>query len=426
MQDNILDGCVDEAAQNASSDVAANAAAVTAASHQEAAVRAQDTRAVELEELRKRNVAKTMQEQLDGKGQQPITKEIFYQKQKHQLELIKQQKLDAEANLHNFRNKIVAVSDSTKEELKKKEMEAAALLHSYRGKPEAILSHQVKKYSNVGGGSSSRENLQQYVEVVSPSSRPDGFVVNYSEARSIFDESPHVDVGLKGVSNAKTSHKKEEESADDADVDDFLASLDKEFVSTSIEDSVHVSNENEHDTAASDVNVFDEIIPKQDHDATIIHQKNSESSNENSTESTGWVVLDEKQENQGMDLNSYKNQVPSEEIEEKNGEINAQSQNMGEWNTRYVTVSFDLLTDAQNAPPVQDRHGCGLLSNLMNDMQVIVEESLQKCSMNGEVTCPDLGYKVDVVRDGKILFRFLNYTLQSLHLSHVSHMHHES
>jgi hypothetical protein len=405
MQDNI-DGYNNEETLNSPTSNNNNntAAAANAAAAQET-IRAQDTRALELEQLRKRNVAKTMQEQLDGKGQ-PITKETFYQQQKHQLELIKQQKLDAEANLHNFRNKIVSVSDSTKEELKKKEMEAAALLHSYRGKPEAILSHQVKKFSNNVTGSS-RENLQQYVEVVTPSSRSDDFVVNYSQAKSMFDgvsDDENVSYLKQQGSGKKNSFK--EENTDDVSVDDFLASLDKEVMSTSL-DRVNLSSKM-HDTM-SNVDIHDEMVSREDHEATVIRQKNSESSNEHSTESTGWVVLEDQKEKQEMECNSNSDQVIFEELEERNVTQRDDSQTMQEWNIQYITVSFDLLTDEYNAPPVENGHGYGdLLSNLIKDMQVVVEASLQQLSSSGDVMIPDFDYKVNVVRDGKILFMLVD------------------
>lgn len=391
-----MEGYNDEAPHNPSANIITTTTTTSSSTTPAAAqviISAQDKRAVELEELRKRNVAKTMQEQLDGKGL-PITKESFYQQQKHQLELIKQQKLDAEANLHNFRNKNVTVADGAKEEIKKKEMEAAALLHSYRGKPEAILSHQVKKFSNVAG-SMSKESLQQYVEVVSPSSQSGDFAVNYSNAKSIFDRSPNVDDhDLKQGSGGKMDWKKGTGNTDDdVNVDDFLASLDNTLTSTTLLDRV------------DDTGDFDEMMPQEDHEVTEIHQKNSESSNENSTETTGWVVLEDQKQNLRMESESTKNQVATfddDNEKEKEGEKNiakdAESQDMQTWSIRYVTISFDLFTDPHSAPPLKDGRGCELLLKLMNDMQVIVEECLQTLSQSGVVKFPDLEYKVDVVR----------------------------
>jgi len=389
-----MEGYKDEDPHNPSANfITTTTSSSTTPAAAQVIISAQDKRAEELEELRKRNVAKIMQEQLDGKGL-PITKESFYQQQKYQLELIKQQKLDAEANLHNFRNKNVTIADGTKEEIKKKEMEAAALLHSYRGKPEAILSHQVKKFSNVAG-SMSKESLQQYVEVVSPSSQSDDFAVNYSHAKSIFDRSPNVDDhDLKQGSGGKMDWKKDiGNTDDDVNVDDFLASLDNTLTSATLLDRVN------------DTGDFDEMMPQEDHEVTEIHQKNSESSNENSTETTGWVVLEDQKQNLRMESESTKSQVATfddDNEKEKEGEKNiakdAESQDMQTWSIRYITISFDLFTDPHNAPPLIDGRGCELLLKLMNDMQLIVEECLQILSQSGVVKLPDLEYKVDVVR----------------------------
>jgi len=161
-----------------------------------AATRATDKRTVELEELRQRNLAKTMMQGHMNKimqgnpnhnNDQPIkiNKETFYQQQKQQSELIKQQQMDAAANLHSYRNSNVTATNDVKSQRKMREMEAAAMRHSYRGKPEAILSHQVKKFSNV---SSSRENLR-HVEGFTPVS-PLEIGVNFGDAKNVFDGGP--------------------------------------------------------------------------------------------------------------------------------------------------------------------------------------------------------------------------------------------
>ena len=98
-------------------------------------IRPEDKRAAELEALRNRNLAKTMQEQLDGKGQ-PIDKETWYQQQKEQSEQIKKHQNDAESNLRSFRNENIARGDEVKEELKKKEMDGKIIRVQYEGDTE--------------------------------------------------------------------------------------------------------------------------------------------------------------------------------------------------------------------------------------------------------------------------------------------------
>lgn len=119
-------------------------------------VRSEDRRAAELEELRKKQLAKSSNIEehaggsLLGGVSQPVTMESWFEQQRKQTKLNRLQKKDATENLHKYNSANINVSttagNNVKEELKKKKREATEILHNYRGQPEVFMSHQVKKH----------------------------------------------------------------------------------------------------------------------------------------------------------------------------------------------------------------------------------------------------------------------------------------
>ena len=410
-----------------------------------AAVRTQDKRAAELEELRQRNLAKiimqghidNMQEQEQGQGpgqSKPIKikKETFYQQQKEQSELIKQQQMDATANLHSFRNANVTTTDDGKSQRKKQEMEAAAMMHNYRGKPEAILSHQVKKISTMG----SRENLR-HVEGFTPvSSLETG--VNYNDAKNVFNGGLHTKTPMdpgntNDTANDSASSGKEPVLQAEDSMDDFFASLDDEFMPSPADKKKPVLS------TTDDINIpYDADIEALVHDSTdeqgAIMKKASESSNENSTESTGWVVLKEEKDESGNassapDLTNIHGDIAGNETKCATNKtlapqavrnIPQDSPPFAElippprptWMVENVTASFSLLTAANDAPPLGDGLGNHLLQNMAKQMQLVGQNALQGYIDGGVVQSLNNRFELLVTRDGKLPFQPLNRHVQ--------------
>lgn len=378
------------------------------------AVRAEDKRAVELEELRQKNLAKTMilGQQLDGKGQ-PIDKEGFYQQQKYQSEQIKQQQMDAAQNLHSYRNANVTTIDEIKSNTKKKEQEAAAMLHNYRGKPEAVLSHQVKKISTMGP----RENLTVHGFTPASPSEPG---TNFGDARNVFNGIPKDNAGtINGNSGGGSPPRDEKQSVlqTSDDVDDFFASLDDEFMPSPPEK--RKSDASSNDEAQNITANIEALVQDLDYDDNYgeqgnIMKKSSESSNENSTESTGWVVLKEDQEqnaNANASLDDFtKNDCVGDEtavnvtpapqsVDDAPREYPPSAKPLPTWTVEYVSASFGLLTDANDAPPVGEGIGNHLLTNMVQNMQTVVQSALQGYIDGGVVQLLNSRYELLVARD---------------------------
>ena len=350
------------------------------------ALRAEDKRAAELQELRQKNLAKTMIQQgqlaLDGIGQ-PIDKEGFYQQQKYQSEQLKQQQMHATQYLHSYRNaNVTTIDGQIKSNTKKKELEAAAMLHSYRGKPEAVLSHQVKKISTIG----SRDNLTVHdfspTSIDASSSLPG---TNFGDARNVFRGIPKDNTDTGTINSG-------------ANIESLVL----------IQDLDYDDNNGEQGNIA---------------------KKASESSNENSTESTGWVVLKEDQEqNASANANANTNanaNVSSDDFakididcteDESAANVTPLPQSVEDaprqhppsakplptWTVEYVSASFGLLTDANEAPPVGEGIGNHLLTNMVQNMQTVVQSALQGYIDGGVVQLLNSRYELLVARDGKL------------------------
>lgn len=377
-------------------------------------VRSEDKRASELEDLRRRNLAKTMQGQLDGKGQ-PITKESWYQQQKEQSEQMKKQQLAAAENLHKFRNENVVASNEVKQELKKKELEATTMLHNYRGSTDAISSHQVKKISTAS------------------MFQTGGFPVSTPPTKAEMEKAPK----LQNEDN----------------VDDFLASLDDQFLPSPTEKmSTAESNkplENATMKIDDDGDGLGELV-----------EKPSESSNENSNESTEWVVLTEEEKartisDDFMKINhvatnakeevplpqSIESPVPQSSVHEvefdaspsedlaleppaqptettvplssampelsKKSVLEPPTSQLSspqppaesEWSSQLVSISFGLLTDDHNAPPTGTVGNSPLLNEMESKMRNSVSVSLQGYDQHNDVKLLDQCFDIFISRD---------------------------
>lgn len=371
--------------------------------------RSEDKRAAELENLRKMNLAKTMQVQLDGRGQ-PITKEEWYRQQKEQTQLTKQQQMDAAANLHNFRNGNISSTNGVKQQLKKKEMEAAEMLHSYRGKPEAILSHQVKKISTPQKFAGGREEYQN----VSPS-RTAG--IDVSQVRPKFDSNAPEVVAPKET-GAITTKEAPPLEPEDSGFDDFFSSLDEQFLPSSEKTDETAQKDDEHKSADEDLTTDDTNAPYGGLGEIVTKPSDSsnESSNEGSSGSASWVVLNDQQ----------KARAPSDDFtkiesfaESKNDEDCAESlpQSMknptvvsppaqdcnppeSEWIVRNIPVSFSLLTDSRDAPP-EGSEGNDRLLKIIDGLINAAASSIEKNLQNENVKFLGNSCNFSVSKDGE-------------------------
>lgn len=371
-----------------------------------APMRPEDKRAAELEHLRTRNLAKTMHGQLDGKGQ-PINKESWYQQQKEQSEQIRKQKMDAASNLHNFRNENVVSGDGVKQELKKKEMEAAAMLRNYRGTSDAVSSHQVKKISTVG----IKDNTY-HVHGFSPLSSPHASGADFEGTRSQFDNSAH-DAVVPLATNAVREQVPELKS-EDAGVEDFLESLDDMFQSTAEEKSLEVVEPEVSQNNSTDVGALGQSdtieLNEENERFGQIEKKSSESSNENSNDSSEWVVLTEDQKgartmSDDFTKIDYDANDPNEKpaLQDPTESKAPQPQPATpQWTNELVSISFGLLTGESDAPPEGSGADNQLLHEMVCKMRSMVSSSLQAYTQNGDVKLLDQAFDISVTKDGKI------------------------
>lgn len=117
-------------------------------SHVVSVMSSQEQRSRELEELRKKHLAKQSSIKNDVPLQPIATMNSWLEQQKQQMDLLKKQQKDAKENLMNYRAKDVDNHDSAlKEELKRKQIEAAEILHNYRGNKDVYLAHELRKVS---------------------------------------------------------------------------------------------------------------------------------------------------------------------------------------------------------------------------------------------------------------------------------------
>jgi hypothetical protein len=150
-----------------------------------APVSSQERRAQELEELRKKQLAKQNTLKNDASLQPITTMDSWLEMQKQQTFLSKQQEKDAKDNLASYRAIDVNNQDSIKGELKKKQMEAAEILHNYRGTKDVYFAHEVKKHSKINV---SPENKNVAADVSGPVTIPTEFK-SIHDIRSKFDVS---------------------------------------------------------------------------------------------------------------------------------------------------------------------------------------------------------------------------------------------
>lgn len=382
----------------------------------ESPARPEDKRAAELEYLRARNVAKTIQVQLDGKGQ-PINKESFEQQRKEQVEQIRKQQMDAASNLHNFRNKNVVAGDDVKQQLKKKEMEAAAMLRNYRGSPDAVLSHQVKKISTAGVN----DNYFQ-AHTFSPLSTPNAAVIDAKGIETKFKTQPPPQdartfepaasnasledpPSLQAECHRQTTAKTDNEDdimfvSEDAGVDDFLASLDDQFLAPAAEIPEVVKPE-----------VTTAIDSNNDNDKSGEMEKlQSESSNGSTNDMAEWVDLAED-ENPSRKVSDDFTRIdyeangptgePASQPQESTGSEEFQPPTP-QWKNERLSISFGLLTGQRDAPQEGSTTDNELLHGMVNKMRSTILFCLETYDQNNDVKLIDEPFNISVTKDGKI------------------------
>jgi hypothetical protein len=136
-------------------------------------MKSEDKRAAELEELRKKQLAKTKSNNIEDSGK-PMAMDSFLEQQREQTKLRKLQKQNATENLRNYKPSIAKNPSSddltsnkntntstigtpihstiVKEQLmktKQKQLEATENLRNYRTQPENLMTHEVKKHAKV-------------------------------------------------------------------------------------------------------------------------------------------------------------------------------------------------------------------------------------------------------------------------------------
>lgn len=367
-------------------------------------IRPEDKRAAELESLRNRNLAKTMQEQLDGKGQ-PIDKESWYQQQKEQSEQIKKHQNDAESNLRSFRNENIVRGDEVKEELKKKEMEAAAMLRNYRGTSDAVLSHQVKKISTAGMKDDSFFNTHGF----SPLSSPHAPITQTGKTQANNDTHVVSNPGDEQVPDLNNEV---------ASMDDFFESLDNEFLSpndsnakiaTEIEQGSSMNNE-VIQTIPNDGLSFDEsdTVELKTQEIESHNETNNlsgESSNNDSDEASEWVVLAEEEKTTRTTSEDFAkvdystNNVHEQKDVQEPPESPPQPLTP-QWLDEEVSISFGLLTGEKDAPLPGTDGDSQLLHEVVLKMKSTVSSSLQDFIDRNDVKFGDQEFGVRVIKDG--------------------------
>jgi hypothetical protein len=243
------------------------------------------------------------------------------------------------------------------------------------------------------------------------------------------DSDSNANVNVYDNVNSNLSSGEKEPGLQSGDgMDDILASLDDEFMPSPADKKKAGTTLKDIDIP-SDANIEELVLVSDDDDdddddddeqGEITH-KASESSNENSTESAGWVVLKEEEKNNVND-NSNANANAN-----ANGNANALSaadftnidsagnetacianltlapqDPLPTWMVENVTASFGLLTDINDAPPLGDGLGNHLLQKMTKKMQIVLQNALQGYIDGGVVQLMNSRFELWVVRDGKL------------------------
>ena len=246
----------------------------------------------------------------------------------------------------------------------------------------------------------------------SPLSSPHASGADFEGTRSQFDNSAH-DAVVPLATNAVREQVPELKS-EDAGVEDFLESLDDLFQSTAEEKSLEVVEPEVAQNNSTDVGALGQSdtieLNEENERFGQIEKKSSESSNENSNDSSEWVVLTEDQKgartmSDDFTKIDYDANDPNEKpaLQDPTESKAPQPQPATpQWTNELVSISFGLLTGESDAPPEGSGADNQLLHEMVCKMRSMVSSSLQAYTQNGDVKLLDQAFDISVTKDGKI------------------------
>ena len=293
-----------------------------------------------------------------GGGSQPVTMESWFEQQRKQTKLNRLQQKDATENLRNYKssniNASTAAGNNTKEEIKKKEQEATELLRNYRAQPEVFMSHQVKKHP--------KTNVVQ----------------NKSPARvDVVAPSPKKKLGAVESNFEPQAHQEDENSAtplSDRDRSGSLCTADWSVISGP-DSSIH----GDRGLSSTPVNVDMSMVT-----GGLSNGADAAAGITSSVNSNGCDTP--------LSSSYIDSAAEDEKVEEKR------------WNVGYVTVSFGLLIHENDSPPegtYTSHIKNDIVDNLMLKMRLVAEKSLMGRNNVMIAKQDDYPLSIMVQRDGK-------------------------
>lgn len=323
-----------------------------------------DKRTLELEELRKKQLAKSRQESMVDNGIQPMPMESWLQQQKVQTQESRQKQIDATENLRKYRG-VVESGNDLKDELKRKEQEAATLRHSYRGKPDAILSHQVKKISKGISSMDLTGNSASTCTSFIPAETSSKCDREFSNSKLNIGDGESSDAS-KEIENSN------DRKVSDATVSDWELLSEKGRMSTagSVSEisSAYMVTLNSSDSSTSEKVNMDTLYVVPSGDGV-----DSEIDTESLGKDTGSSYhTNEPDAAAGPNISAIKGDENA---------LSAKKEALKEWTITNVSVSFGLLVLKDDAPKLGSYNApveCKLLENILTKMRVLAKQSLDQ------------------------------------------------
>ncbi len=318
-------------------------------------VRSEDRRAEELEELRKKQVVKNTRgndENIGGGGaNQPVTLESWFEQQREQSKIIRQNQKAATENLHKYNSAGIQTGGSdVKDELKKKEQEAADMLRNYRGNPQDFFTNQIQRQAKAGI-TKSEVGLVADIVAPSPGKKYENVPGKIALQTGNDETSDRIRSGSHGTADWSIV------SGNDSDSDRGLSST-----PVNVDMSALTISNNEADAAAG------------------VTQKNN-----------------------GDDTPLSSSYVDAFSDMEKDGK---------KWDVAYVTVSFGLLIHEKDSfKGTYSSHSHNeIVNNMMFKLRLIAEKSLE--SQDDAMVAKQNEYPLTIMvqKDGMLTKKFINST----------------
>lgn len=373
-----------------------------------------DKRTLELEQLRKKQLAKSWQETKGNNGgngggnggQPPMAMESWFQKQRAQTQENRQKQIDATEHLHKYRGlqgvestvlsgNHVTIHDM-KDELKRKEQEATALRHSYRGTPDAVLSHQVKKiHVSKGNNNNSSNDLtasaskSSFTDVVEHTSNNSTYSNTYEHGGIDFAKY-NVEDGDEPVKIPKEtelfSNDRKQSDATAVSVSDWELLSEKGRLSTagSVSEisSAYMVTLNSSDSCSTSENnnkvnmdtLY--VVPSGD---GVDSELDTESLEKYTGLSSHSFHANEPDADAAAGPNIAASTGMKEDSISTSPPVDKEEEIAREWVTTNVSVSFGLLVLKDDAPQLGSYNApveCKLLENILTKMRILAKQSL--------------------------------------------------